>query len=278
MDMTDNQRRWWFATHPEYRRSREGNRRHGHIGSKDKPERVDPKQVDEYVDNALQYVHGPVAEILKSTKRHFGTESQPAVPKKYLRLYLASDGSAYGQGADVQAMHDVYRASQQAIEEHRRKYAIGVEEDFDFYMNIIPVGRFITSPMRTLQGLIRSYARDKILSAVKKSGAARSRALGRNLENSGRPKPSTEDHAHHIVPWNHPRAQDARDVLKKWDIPIDGAENGMWLHRRFHWTLSNNHRYMDKMTDRLQNAKSKKEVLKILEGTRDSLSKWKIPE
>ncbi len=168
MDMTDNQRRWWFATHPEYRRSRRGNRRHGHIGSKDKPKRVDPRQVDEYVDHALQCVDGPVAEILRSTKRNFGTESQTAVPKKYLRVYLASDGSAYGQEADVQAMHDVYRASQQAIEEHRRKYAIGLEPDPHTFFDIIPYRGFITTPIQTLRSLLWNQVRGGVLNAVNK--------------------------------------------------------------------------------------------------------------
>jgi hypothetical protein len=72
---TEEQRRWWFATHPEYSWSyREGA---GRRQPKEKGEdgKVRPEDVDAYVDNALQYVHGTVADILKSVKRNFGTEA-----------------------------------------------------------------------------------------------------------------------------------------------------------------------------------------------------------
>ena len=62
---TEDQRRWWFATHPEFSSSHRGTR----SGNK-----VDPKEVDKYVDRALKYENGPVADLLKSVKKHFGTE------------------------------------------------------------------------------------------------------------------------------------------------------------------------------------------------------------
>ena len=75
---TDEQRRWWFATHPEYSWSRKG-------GQSVTPEKVpydsskiDPKVVDAYVKRMLKYEDGPVADLLRSIKRHFGTgESAP---------------------------------------------------------------------------------------------------------------------------------------------------------------------------------------------------------
>jgi hypothetical protein len=63
---TEEQRRWWFATHPEYSWSRRGIRKEGG---------VDPEEVDRYVDEALKYETGPVADLLKSVKRNFGTEA-----------------------------------------------------------------------------------------------------------------------------------------------------------------------------------------------------------
>ncbi len=63
---TEDQRRWWFATHPEFSSSHRGTR----SGNK-----VDPKEVDKYVDRALKYENGPVADLLKSVKKHFGTEA-----------------------------------------------------------------------------------------------------------------------------------------------------------------------------------------------------------
>jgi hypothetical protein len=69
---TEEQRRWWFATHPQYSSSRRGIRDGAdHEGSHDK---VDPKEVDAYVDEALKYETGSVADLLRSVKRNFGTE------------------------------------------------------------------------------------------------------------------------------------------------------------------------------------------------------------
>jgi hypothetical protein len=68
---TEEQRRWWFANHPEYSWSRRGIR--GDSGREDE-DKVDPKEVDAYVDEALKYETGSVADLLKSVKRNFGTE------------------------------------------------------------------------------------------------------------------------------------------------------------------------------------------------------------
>ncbi len=65
---TEDQRRWWFATHPEFSWSRRGIRGDN---------KVDPAEVDQYVNRALKYESGPVGELLKSVKKHFGTEAYP---------------------------------------------------------------------------------------------------------------------------------------------------------------------------------------------------------
>jgi hypothetical protein len=71
---TEEQRRWWFATHPEYSWSRRGIRGGSERdGSEDK---VDPREVDRYVDEALKYETGFVADLLRSVKRNFGTEGE----------------------------------------------------------------------------------------------------------------------------------------------------------------------------------------------------------
>jgi hypothetical protein len=69
---TDDQRRWWFATHPEYSSSRKGTRRPREEEEHDSE--IDPKEVDAYVDEMLKYEDGIDAELLKILKRHFGTE------------------------------------------------------------------------------------------------------------------------------------------------------------------------------------------------------------
>src|SRR5208283_2901194 len=71
---TEEQRRWWFATHPEYSWSHRGIR--GEAGKEKNEDAVDPRDVDEYVDNALKYERDEsVVALLKSVKRNFGTEA-----------------------------------------------------------------------------------------------------------------------------------------------------------------------------------------------------------
>jgi hypothetical protein len=66
---TEEQRRWWFATHPEYSWS------HSTRGRNNSEQSVNSKDVDDYVDKALQFVSGPIADLLKSVKKNFGSES-----------------------------------------------------------------------------------------------------------------------------------------------------------------------------------------------------------
>jgi hypothetical protein len=69
---TEEQRRWWFATHPEYSSSRRGIRGDS---DRDNDNKIDPEEVDRYVDEGLKYETGPVADLLRSVKRNFGTEA-----------------------------------------------------------------------------------------------------------------------------------------------------------------------------------------------------------
>jgi hypothetical protein len=69
---TEKQRRWWFATHPDFSGSQKAVRNRGQQEGGDK---VRAEDVDAYVDNALKYVDGPVAVLLESLKRNFGTAS-----------------------------------------------------------------------------------------------------------------------------------------------------------------------------------------------------------
>lgn len=71
---TDEQRRWWFATHPEFSWSHKGGKDSEEGDDNGADDKVRPEDVDTYVDNALQYVDGPVADLLRSVKRNFGTE------------------------------------------------------------------------------------------------------------------------------------------------------------------------------------------------------------
>ncbi|MBM4328497.1 MAG: hypothetical protein FJ118_15200 [Deltaproteobacteria bacterium] len=78
MFATDQQRRWWFATHPEYSQShkREGTGKDNEGG--EDPDKVSPKDVDDYVDNALRYeTEDSVIALLNSVKRNFGAQAHP---------------------------------------------------------------------------------------------------------------------------------------------------------------------------------------------------------
>ncbi len=103
---TEDQRRWWFATHPEYSWSRRGIRSNGG---------VDPEEVDKYVDEALKYEKGPVADLLRSVKRNFGTDAQDAQKKRYERykdelakLEEARKADERGLEADPHTFLDVF--------------------------------------------------------------------------------------------------------------------------------------------------------------------------
>jgi len=85
---TEEQRRWWFATHPEYSSSRRGTR--GRPEKEKNENAIDPREVDKYVDNALKYeTDGPLIALLKSVKRNFGTEAK--LEKPYKRLAQVDD-------------------------------------------------------------------------------------------------------------------------------------------------------------------------------------------
>lgn len=88
---TEEQRRWWFATHPEFSHKRTGSQGH----NKNDNQRVRPEDVDAYVDRALKYESGSVADLLRSIKRNFGTEGQ--TPKAHEELRLEWDTEAGGR-------------------------------------------------------------------------------------------------------------------------------------------------------------------------------------
>ena len=109
MIVTEQQRRWWFATHPEYSRSRERTRPHGHSEEDHEDEetgKLSPEYVDASIDEALRYERDDVAiALLKSAKFWFGTEFESKTPAEQYELLWgdeATDGGA-NQPADEAA-------------------------------------------------------------------------------------------------------------------------------------------------------------------------------
>jgi hypothetical protein len=136
---TEEQRRWWFATHPEYSWSARGIRSEG---------KVDPEEVDKYVDKALKYEKGPVADLLKSVKRNFGTQG----------YHCPDDGFDRCKEEFVDPVEPA-KANDKAI-----------EADPHTFLDISPYRKFVISPIQAFRSLLRGMARDQVLNAVKREG------------------------------------------------------------------------------------------------------------
>jgi len=87
------QRRWWFATHPEYRWSRRGKRSDKHTEQDERHEKVSLEEVDAYVGEALKYATGTVVDFLGIIKKWFGTRGESQ----------ASDAKSDTSGWDTEA-------------------------------------------------------------------------------------------------------------------------------------------------------------------------------
>jgi len=111
---TEEQRRWWFATHPEYSWSHRGTR--GASASRSEKvaneEKADPRDVDEYVDNALKYeADESVIALLESVKRNFGTEAELSKEQQNLNAWeriLEDSESGWGTPAGTYADGGLY--------------------------------------------------------------------------------------------------------------------------------------------------------------------------
>jgi len=131
---TEEQRRWWFATHPEYSRSYKGAKKPHKDEQTEDHGKVRPEDVDAYVDHALQYVHGPVAGLLKSVKRNFGTEGERKRPEQRLaysdELASRTDDQSLASEHDSDAekpgfWHAVAKGIDNTLEEWQRWLGIG---------------------------------------------------------------------------------------------------------------------------------------------------------
>jgi len=240
---TENQRRWWFATHPEYSRSRRGarpsrnesltyeqGRKEGTKGALDPNAGKMPPFVlnPDYMAGFFDGIEEAKTEYRKGWESGYWAIHNGKVPPDL----SAGDNSPYAQG--------VREGAAAALDELAEWHSKWVE---DFPL---------------LYG-------------------AHSRTLGKNLEKQGEIRPSGNHDAHHIVAWNHWRAGPARRVLEKLGISIDDAVNGVWLHRSYHRTLNNSKAYHDTVNRMLTEATSKKEAFEALERIKQLLSSGKFP-
>ncbi|MFZ5868252.1 MAG: hypothetical protein ACOYXY_20380 [Thermodesulfobacteriota bacterium] len=189
MFATDQQRRWWFATHPEYSQSHKGEGADKNKEEGEEPDKVSPKDVDDYVDNALKYVDGPVADLLKSLKRHFGPEAE--VPETSSSQDNGGEDAA--KGAVVKQLMDEGWKREEAEkkwEAHKLNKRIGEKGGG-------AVKDYLTARARWI---LTSASRAAL--ALAQRGAAAisnpSRKLARNMTKAGNPRPSANHDAHHI--------------------------------------------------------------------------------
>jgi len=150
------------------------------------------------VDNALKYVDGPVADLLRSVKRNFGTEGATNGLDQRLAFLSRTAHAAENQSSAAKqdsdsAEPDLWHAIVKGIDDTLQRYGLG------------------------WGGLSHP-----------------SRKLANNMIRDGSPRPPGHD-AHHIVPAEDrrfPGAEEARKILEKFKIDLYDSANGVWLPRK----------------------------------------------
>ena len=85
-----------------------------------------------------------------------------------------------------------------------------------------------------------------------------------NMEKAGE-KFGDDEQAHHIVLGRHERAKPARDILDKYRIDINSADNGVRLPKEIHQgTRLHSNRAIDEINNLLALANSPEDVIAIL--------------
>jgi|GEM_PF-937513 len=235
---TEQQRRWWFATHPEYSWNRTGQR--GENQGADGNEESDsfsPEAVDAYVEESLKYASGPVQiALLEATKFWLGTEFASKSPEEQLELlreedefedppdddwrsdepsgHPAADRSSYDHYEDVlERIQDYERG---LIEQARIADERGIEPDPHWALDLGPLKRIVTSPIAAFRAFLRRVGRDAVVSVTKR-GDSRWR-VGDDI---WKPTPKGVEPAWTTRYQRHWKARaSGKDAIEEW-----GAEN-----------------------------------------------------
>lgn len=243
---TEEQRRWWFATHPEYSSSRRGMR--GGLDRDGDDNKVDPKEVDKYVDEALKYETGPVADLLRSVKRNFGTEGySQKIDQRLAYLGESPLGSEKRSSTNEEG------------DERRATFWDAVTKGMD----------------NTLQDWERLFGI---------GGASSSRKLRQNMIKDRKTIPDGHA-AHHIVPKadsRFPEAKEARKILENFKIDLDSSPNGVPLPYKpgigqggYHPSI-HTREYYRQLVDRLRGATSKEKAIQVLKDVGEQLPKGRF--
>jgi hypothetical protein len=107
------------------------------------------------------------------------------------------------------------------------------------------------------------YSKVKCNKAANKQNRKNSDELKKNMKEAGK-KPNQGDQAHHIVHSGHQRAEETRDILKRFDININDSSNGVFLTKKQHGSL-NKHDYIYQVLAKLRDATTPGEARRILD-------------
>jgi hypothetical protein len=270
---TEEQRRWWFATHPEYSSSRRGIRENSDRGENE--HKVDPKEVDAYVDEALKYETGSVADLLRSVKRNFGTEGnrekedQSAIQERDAGTGGTRDQMAESPPEDDPSYWEGYYAAQKLIWNREQLPPYDPNDNSPYAQGF---GKGVLAAYRQAEAAGKLWQAfqdtwDTLTSWLPFIGS--SRTLGNKLEKAGDPK--LADHAtHHIVAEHDSRAERARQILDNFGIKTDDIENGVRLPYKKgigtgeHHPAVHTDRYYQEVENLLKRATSKEEAIRTL--------------
>jgi len=249
---TDQQRRWWFATHPEFSSSRRGGKSREHGEEEAQPQVYSSEQIDAYVAEGLKFFPtGPVAAMLKALKWGLGTNDGPT-PLDFLLK---------GTDPDQPESEPKDESSTDKDDEEAREstwfdlLAKGIKNALDGVAPWEPLS-VVTSSRRLRRAMIKD---------------------GRNIPDGWA--------AHHIVPENDARfaeAIEARKVLEKLGIKLDSSPNGVALPNKpaipehgYHPGVHTKKYYM-KVLRLLRRAATKEKAIRTLEKIGKDLSEGKF--
>ncbi|MBI5569332.1 MAG: AHH domain-containing protein [Desulfomonile tiedjei] len=249
---TDQQRRWWFATHPEYSSSRKERKSREHGEEEAKPRAYSPEEIDAYVAEGLKFFPtGPVAAMLKALKWGLGTIDGPT-PLDFLLK---------GSGADQPEANSKADSTKDVEDEEATEptwfdlLAKGIKNALDGVAPWEPLS-VVTSSRRLRRAMIKD---------------------GRNIPDGWA--------AHHIVPENDARfaeAIEARKVLEKLGIKLDSSPNGVALPDKpaipehgYHPGVHTKEYYV-KVLRLLRRAATKEKAIRTLEKIGKDLSEGKF--
>ena len=123
---------------------------------------------------------------------------------------------------------------------------------------------------------------DMILTSDGESKAS-SVTLRQNMIDEGMEVPDYANAAHHIIAGNDVRAAGLRNMLEKYGIDINSAENGVFLptekevsEASYHRSLHTN-AYYENVEKAFQGVSSKEEAIEVLQDIREQLLEGTFP-